>query len=162
MKNTISLHHFINQKLLLVGVGNVLKRDDGVGVYITNNLEQTDFIYPLTVEVSIENYIGKINQSNANLLILIDAMDLKKKPGYWNILPIQNISGFTTHTHNITLDKVAELFRHKTYVLGIQPENIQLGEGLTSRVKESADSIIQQIASLFPNKVFEKQIFRYK
>ena len=156
MKHPISLDHFKNQTLLLVGIGNVLKKDDGVGVYITNNIEHTDFIHPLTVEVSIENYIGKINQIDTHLLILIDAMDFRKAPGYWKILPIQHISGFTTHTHNITLDKVAELFRHKTYVLGIQPENIQLGEGLTSSVEESAHKIIQQLYSLFPKEVIEK------
>jgi len=156
MKHPITLDHFKNQTLLLVGVGNVLKKDDGVGVYITNNIAHTDFIHPLTVEVSIENYIGKINQIDAHLLILVDAMDFRKAPGYWKILPIQHISGFTTHTHNITLDKVAALFRHKTYVLGIQPENIQLGEGLTSSVEKSAHKIIQQLYSLFPKEAIEK------
>ena len=35
--------------------------DDGVGVYISRRIKNRGNISSLTVEVSIENYIGKIN-----------------------------------------------------------------------------------------------------
>ena len=42
--------------------------DDGVGVYISKRIKTTDNISSLTVEVSIENYIGKINSLNPDIL----------------------------------------------------------------------------------------------
>lgn len=139
------LKDIIKKQVLCIGIGNVLKRDDGVGVYISHGITEKGYPNVLTVEVSIENYIGKINSLNKEVLVLIDSMDFKEFPGYWNILSVENLFGHTTNTHNITLDKVSELFNAKTYVLGIQPKNINFGENLTPEVKQSADRIIEQI-----------------
>ncbi len=142
------LNDLKGKKIVFVGVGNVLKQDDGVGVYITQNIEQTEKIQALTVEVSIENYIGKINSLQPDSLILVDAMDFSREPGYVNLLPIEKITGYTTNTHNITLDKVSELFNSQVYILGIQPKTISFGEGFSRELKDSADSVISEINAL--------------
>ena len=142
-------------KLVFVGIGNVLKRDDGVGVYITNRIKKRPNVIPLTVEVSIENYINKINRLNSDLLILVDCMDFRENPVYWNIVPVERLAGQMTNTHNLSLGKVSELFNARAYVLGIQPKNIEFGENLSPEIKEKADQLInlinkQPIISLFP------------
>lgn len=141
-------HQFKHKKLLCAGIGNQLRRDDGVGVYITRNLVHSEYICPLCVEVSIENYIGRINQTYADFLLLIDSMDLNKQPGHWELLPIEKVQGITTNTHNVSLDKVSELFNKQTYILGIQPGDLNFGEEMTDEVKKSADTIINQIQSI--------------
>ena len=50
-----------NKKILFAGVGNVLRSDDGVGVYIVSAIRSHDNISTIIVETSIENYISKIN-----------------------------------------------------------------------------------------------------
>ena len=133
------------QKILMAGIGNVLKRDDGVGVYITQHLHHTSRLQGISVEVSIENYIGKINSLAPDVLILIDCMDLQAQPGHWELLPAEKIRGHTTNTHNISLDQVCELFHSRVYILGIQPMDISLGENLTPMVKKTADALIAKI-----------------
>jgi len=147
MNDTI-FQQFKHKQILCAGIGNQLRRDDGVGVYITRNLTHTEFICPLCVEVSIENYIGRINQTYADYLLLIDSMDFNERPGYWNLLPIEKVQGITTNTHNVSLDKVSELFNKQTYILGIQPGNLNFGEEMTDEVKRSADNIINQIQNI--------------
>lgn len=127
---------------LFVGIGNVLKKDDGVGVYVSKNIREKKKNGSLTVEVSIENYIGKINMLNPDILVLIDAMDLQKTPGNFAIRPVEEITGYTTNTHNISLDKVAELFNSKVFILGIQPLSVGFGEGMSKEVKKTADHLI--------------------
>ncbi len=61
-----------DRSILFVGIGNVLKSDDGAGVYISRNIRKRGNISSLTVEVSIENYIGKINSLDPDILVLID------------------------------------------------------------------------------------------
>ena len=51
-----------DKRILFVGIGNLLKKDDGVGVYISSGIYNKLNIEALTVEVSLENYIGKINR----------------------------------------------------------------------------------------------------
>lgn len=143
-----TLGAFKNKKTLFIGIGNVLKSDDGVGVYISNNIQNLKNISALTVEVSIENYIGKINKLNSDVLILLDCMDFQKSPGYWDILPVSRLTGHTTNTHNISLEKISEFFNAQAYILGIQPRYITFGEHLSAEVKMAANSIIEQINRL--------------
>ncbi len=143
-----SLSFLLNQKnkiILFAGIGNVLRSDDGAGVYICKGIIPDENIYTLIVEVSIENYIKKINDLNPDILILVDCVNFNKEPGYSDLLPIDKIVDFTTNTHNISLKRVAEFFKMEVLVLGIQPASVSFGENITKEVKESADNIIQSI-----------------
>lgn len=134
-----------DKRILFVGIGNLLKMDDGVGVYISSNIKQTDTVSSLTVEVSIENYIGKINSLNPDILVLIDCVDLKSKPGTYKLLSINKIQDLTFNTHNISLKKISDFFSMPVFVLGIQPEKIAFGENISYLVKNVADIIINRI-----------------
>ena len=134
-----------NQKILFVGIGNVLKSDDGVGVYISERIKTTFKKSALTVEISIENYIGKINALNPDLLVLIDCMEMNQPPGYFRILDVNNISDTTSNTHNISLKQLGKFFNMPVFVLGIQPQYIDFGEILSDAVRKSADSILDLI-----------------
>ncbi len=134
-----------NKKKLFVGIGNVLKSDDGVGVYISNKIKESFDIQKLTVEVSIENYIGKINSLNPDVLILLDCVDYGKSAGYVELLPAEKVKDFTLNTHNISLKRISELFKMPVYILGIQPENVQFGENISKTVLESANKLINKI-----------------
>ena len=134
-----------DKKILFVGIGNLLKMDDGVGVYISKRIKQRNTISSLTVEVSIENYIGKINSLNPDILILIDCVDMKSAAGTFKLLKLNQIHDLTFNTHNISLKRLSEFFRMQVYILGIQPEKIDFGENISYLVKDVADKIIKQI-----------------
>ncbi len=134
-----------DNKLLFVGLGNLLKKDDGVGVYISNRIKPEGNYRVLTAEVSIENYIGKINSLRPDILILVDCADLKSPPGTCRLMPINTIEDMTFNTHNISLKRVSEFFRMPVYILGIQPENVDFGETLSKIVINVADKIIKLI-----------------
>lgn len=136
-----------DKKLLFVGIGNLLKTDDGVGVYITRQLRDSGNISALTVEVSIENYIGKINSLKPDILILVDCMDLGLTAGSHKLLPADKIRDLTFNTHNISLKQISDLFSMPVFILGIQPEKVCFGENLSYLVKEEANKIIDAINS---------------
>lgn len=143
-----SLKELNLQKTLFVGIGNVLKKDDGAGVYITCQLDQYKSVRTLTVEVSIENYIGKINTLNPETLVLVDSVDFGEEAGCYKLLPLGDIRDVTVNTHNISLNKVAELFDANTIlILGIQPAALGFGEQMSDVVQSSADKIIRQISN---------------
>jgi hydrogenase 3 maturation protease len=133
------------KKVLFVGIGNLLKRDDGAGVYISRKIKNSGHISALTVEVSIENYIGKINSMNPDILVLIDCVDMKSPPGTYKLLPVGIVRDLTFNTHNISLSRLSEFFRMPVYLLGIQPKKIDFGEEISYIVMNVADKIIQMI-----------------
>ncbi len=133
------------KKILFVGIGNVLKHDDGVGIYICDQIIEKPPIQKLSVELSIENYIGKINAIKPDVLVLIDSVLLGKQAGYADLIPVEQLIDRTSHTHNISLNKIGKLFHMPVEMLGIEPSKISFGEGLTPVVKNTADEIISYI-----------------
>jgi len=142
------LKNLLSQKdktILFAGIGNLLKSDDGVGVYISSGIENRGSITSLSAEVSIENYIGKINSLNPDILVIIDCVDLQSKPGTCRLLKPEETADITFNTHNISLKKLSDFFAMPVYILGIQPEKVDFGEKISYLVKEIADKIIQLI-----------------
>ena len=134
-----------SHRLLFIGVGNVLKRDDGVGVIITQGIIEKPGILALTVEVSIENYIGKINSLEPDEIVIIDCMELGGSPGAYRLMGLENVEDITFNTHNISLGKLGDFFHYPTYVLGIQPASIEFGDYLSPPVSSSAKEIVYLI-----------------
>jgi len=131
-----------NKKKLFVGIGNVLKCDDGIGVYISQRIRSAPDILVLTVETSIENYIGKINSIDPDILILLDAVDMGASPGTIKTMSINQIHDLTFNTHNISLARFSEFFRMEIYIVGIQPEKVEFGEKISYIVHNEADRLI--------------------
>jgi hydrogenase 3 maturation protease len=133
------------KNLLFIGVGNVLKQDDGVGVVISRQIEERPNIRSLTVEVSMENYIGKINSMEPEELVILDCMELGEKPGFYRLLALNQVEDRTFNTHNISLGRLEDFFEYPVYVLGIQPLSINFGDQLSPPVAQTARRIIAQI-----------------
>lgn len=134
-----------NRRILFVGIGNVLRQDDGAGVYIGNRIGETDLINVITPEVSIENYIGKINSIPHDLMVLIDCTDTGSPPGSYDLFPIEQVADLTFNTHNISLKRISEFFRKEALILAIQPQTIAFGENLSYLVLEACNEIVELI-----------------
>lgn len=130
--------------ILIIGIGNPLRSDDKVGLFICDNLKETNKIKTLKIESSIERYIFTINRLKNDAIIMIDAADIRKEPGKFDLIEIEKFTDTTWHTHNVSLKKIASQFLQKTtWILGIQPQSISIGENLTSKVKKTAKLIIK-------------------
>lgn len=136
-----------DKRILFVGIGNLLKKDDGVGAYISSGIFKKAKRDVLTVEVSLENYIGKISNIDPDILVLIDCVEMGSAAGTCKLMSVNKIEDLTFNTHNISLRRISEFFTMPVFLLGIQPEKIDFGENLTYLVKEEADKIISYINS---------------
>ena len=135
-------------KILYVGVGNRLKSDDAIGIYICERLEISKQKEVLIVEAGIEKFVGKINSLAPDILVLVDCTDFNKKPGYINLFPVSEIPDNTFHTHTISLGRISEFFEMKTYILGIQPDFVGFGEDISPQVMEQANELISFLNNL--------------
>ena len=134
--------------MLFIGVGNVLKSDDGAGVVISRHIVERPNIRSLTVEVSIENYIGKINSMEPGEIVILDCMELGADPGESRIVALADVEDVTFNTHNISLGRLVDFFNYPTYILGIQPLTLVFGDKLSPPVLKSVNRIISQINQL--------------
>ena len=134
-----------DRTILFVGIGNLLRQDDGAGVYISNRIRERKNIRVITAEASIENYIGKINSTKHDLLVLIDCANMQRPPGTWDLILPEQVNDLTFNTHNISLNKLSGFFKKEVMILAIQPETVAFGENLSYIVLEACRRIIELI-----------------
>jgi hydrogenase 3 maturation protease len=136
------------KKVLIIGIGNRLKGDDGVGSIIAEKLKEKireENLFVIDAENAPENYTGKIKEISPELLLIIDAVDFNSYPGDFKIFEINEIKDTTVSTHNFSISLLKKFIKvDEIYLLGIQPENISFGENLSERVKKSVEKIIEK------------------
>lgn len=99
---------YVKKRVLILGVGNVLFGDDGFGPaaaeYVLNNCRVPDDVYVMDVGISAGDILFNIalSQVKPKKIIVLDAVDLKRKPGEVfelsiDDLPANKMSDFSMH-----------------------------------------------------------------
>ncbi|OQX82575.1 MAG: hypothetical protein B6D53_04285 [Candidatus Omnitrophica bacterium 4484_49] len=136
------------KKILFVGIGNRFKGDDGFGVVLTqrlNNYKKENLFFIQCEEVP-ENYLIKIVELQPDVIVFVDTIYEKDlSPG--KILLLEEVNSFLSiSTHAGSLKTIIEFLKlqglnFKSYVLGVVPENVDLGEGVSPGVERAINEI---------------------
>ncbi|GAI46328.1 unnamed protein product [marine sediment metagenome] len=152
-------------KEVVLGIGNTLKSDDGIGIYIVERIDkyleevrrgagQAKFIGARRKVIAIncgttpENYTSIIRRHNPDRLILVDAAEMGLTPGSYRIIPPEKIEVMHLSTHSMALSflilYISDLCKDIVLV-GIQPEKMDFGTELSSAVRRSGDRVANLI-----------------
>jgi len=147
------------QKVLVIGIGNEYRSDDGVGLVVAREIHKK-----LVPSVTVKEESGEgaalmdLWQGYQNVII-VDAVSSGAKPG--TIFKIDaNIEMipakfFHYSTHAFSLTEAIELARTmntlppKLLVYGIEGANFSAGVDISPPVKEAANQVIEQIVGEF-------------
>ena len=143
MKN--ELKNIVKGKIVIVGIGNILRGDDSFGPVLIEKLNNNVNAVCIDAGSAPENYAGKIIKENPDTILIVDIVHLDLKPGDWQILRKEDIvkSGFTTHdlSPSMFIEYIESQTDAEIYMLGIQPQNIIMGEEMSDIVKNTLDEI---------------------
>ncbi len=139
------------EKLLVVTVGNTLRSDDGVGVYIFDQIKNCkENIIILNADSKPENIIDQAIQVQPQKVVIIDAADFGGRAGEVRLIKKADIQNISLSTHSFSLNIIARIIEEETEAevlfLGIQPRSVRLGEKLSKSVKKAAEKIIAWIS----------------
>ena len=148
------LNHLRGSKTVILGVGHILKGDDGVGPLICENLKGRVSALVLDAGTVPENYVRPIVQAVPENLLIVDAIDFGDKPGAVRVCRPDEISDFAFSTHTLSLHLFVDILRKdiaiNVFLLGIQPGNMRLGESASPPVWESVQMLTGMLGDLFP------------
>ncbi len=134
-------------KTLILGIGNTLLTDEGVGIHVLYALEDSFAADPdvtlLDGGTLSFTLAGPIEEADA--LIVVDAANLRSAPGTWRLLAGEDMDQFlmsnrkaSVHEVGLTdLRAIAILAGHwpeRRAMLAIQPEVVDWGEQPTADV----------------------------
>lgn len=141
----------------LVGVGNPLRRDDGVGPWIAGAVRERAIGTRLSVvdaQDVPENFVPGIARSDCRSVVFIDAVAAEGAPGTVVFGPLAEFGeaeSFSTHKLALSFSaKFLEAAGKAVFLLGIVPADLTFGEGLTAEVGRAAASVRDLILRALP------------
>lgn len=142
-------------KTIILGIGNSLKGDDGAGPLICSQLQDADTSADVIDAGTVpENYIQPIIKKAPQNLLIIDAIDFGVPPGVVRIFKPEELSSLVISTHTLSprllVDMVCKSIEVDVYFIGIQPAQTQLGQPLTSQVKQTVQELTDMLVKIFP------------
>ncbi len=136
-----SLSNKLKGRVLILGVGNPFRGDDGAGPYLIERLRGQVDTTLLNCEEVPENFLGTIVENRPNSVLIIDAIDFGLSPGAAALLEEDELEGVKGLTHHAPLHLFMKCVKAETgakiVVLGIQPQSIELGSEISKKVKET-------------------------
>jgi hydrogenase maturation protease len=141
-------------KTLVVGMGNLLYRDEGIGVHVIQAMEKMEIpphIELLDIGTSTMDLISYLKE--VKKLIVIDAMKAGGTPGtIYKCKPedLMPKNGGPISLHEIGLLETLSMAKKmhleiETVIVGVEPEIIDWGMELTDEVRSRIPSIIEAV-----------------
>jgi hydrogenase 3 maturation protease len=143
------------KKVVLAGIGNPIRTDDYVGLYIVEQLrgKLPENICLLEAETVPESYLLDIEEFHPSHVLLIDAAFLGLKPGEASLVDpvnIEDYSAVTTHLLPLRIfcGYIKQATGAKIASLLIEPKSMEFGEGLTVEVQAAAERLTKALINL--------------
>lgn len=146
---------------LVLGIGNTLLSDEGVGVHAIHHLQQahrellnTEFVDGGTLSFTLAGHIEQ-----ARNLIVIDAVQLNTAPGSVHTFVGDEMDRFLSHNRKRSVHEVSlmdllsiatltgQLPAHRA-LIGIQPQEIDWGEQPSAAVAAAIPVACAQVVAL--------------
>jgi hydrogenase 3 maturation protease len=137
----------LKTKIAILGIGNRLKRDDGAGSILAENLSLRG-LTSFDSAVVPENFTGALRKAAPDTLIIVDACAMGLKPGEFRKIALKRIDDedtFSSHSPGIIelISYIGE-FIPEIIFIGIEPESMDFGEGLNPEVQDGI-KILEEI-----------------
>ncbi len=145
------------EKLIVLGVGNELKCDDGVGPYIIKklkeeNIEDENRLLFINAETVPENFTGKIRKEKPTHLIIVDACLMDGEPGDMKIVNKHDFANIGISTHSMSLSFFVRYLEKDTdfgiIFVGIEPESMDYADKPTPKVEGAANNFINTLKGI--------------
>jgi len=147
------------ERVAVLGIGNPLRRDDAVGLEIVKMLRgrASRKVRLLECETVPENFTREVREFRPTHVLMIDAAQLGAEPGEARLVPPERILGMFLSTHAIPLSLLTEVIKQsidaEVMILGVQPKEIEFGEGLTPELRRASKRIVSILVRIMKESV---------
>ncbi len=141
---------------LILGVGNTLYGDDGLGVRVAEELTRHNLPAGVAVEVAAVSGINLVLRMDGwKRVIIIDAVQMGEKPGAWRRFRAEDVRYFAggqgLSLHETGVAQALELAEalgklpEEVLIYGVEPERLEISEELSPPVQAAIPEIIKHI-----------------
>lgn len=144
------------ERIALIGLGNILLSDEGIGVHVTNTIKQR-YTFSPGVEIIDGGTMGldllPLFEGRDKILI-VDAVDFGREPGHIGMIEnddIPSVINSKLSVHHIGLSdvlfasKLMGILPSEICLIGIQPKSLDVGLDMTDEIKEKIEALMNLI-----------------
>ncbi|MBN2689238.1 MAG: hydrogenase maturation protease [Gammaproteobacteria bacterium] len=141
-----------NQNTIIIGVGNPMRSDDGIGVRVIEKYRANDSSAAIiNGGTDALNLIDSIKQYPK--AIIIDAVRMNTEPGTIKVFSPKDakiIQNDSLSTHGLGLAEMLVFLKEldiktKITIIGIEPEDISYGDVLSATIEQQIPTVINLI-----------------
>jgi hydrogenase 3 maturation protease len=149
------LNKLHDSSALILGIGNILKGDDGAGPLVCRQLEAAKISAGLIDAGTVpENYIQRIIKKAPSTLVVIDAIGFGAEAGTIRIFEPAQLNSLVVSTHTLSprlfIDVIRRSIQLEVYFIGIQPAHTRLGQPASAAVSNAIDKLSAVLMEVFP------------
>jgi hydrogenase maturation protease len=145
---------FIVKKILVLGVGNILLSDEGVGVWVIKKMQEVELPEDVelldggTAGLNLLNYI-----EGREKLIVIDCLMAEDKAGSVYRFRLEDLTTpaeMITSLHQVGIREILNILsqtspKPETVIIGIVPETTAVNMGLSAEVEAVIPKVIELV-----------------
>lgn len=145
------------QRILICGLGNKLKRDDGIGPFVIEELEKRALPKNVSlIDFGTSGFKTALKIGSYDRVIFIDAIKRDKQPGQVyrttlskeDLVNSPSLASFAISLHESDLERILataaliDNYPKEVIILGCEPKDLSFGLSLSREVKKAASKII--------------------
>jgi hydrogenase maturation protease HycI len=135
----------IHGSVVIMGIGNPGRGDDGVGSLVARRISNVPGARVIDAQDVPEDYLGLIVRQKPDTVVLIDSVDLDSAPGSIALLDKDQMAGYWPSTHRAPVSLLMDYLQRETqaliFLIGIQPRQTDFLEPMSEEVFSSAAHI---------------------
>jgi hydrogenase maturation protease len=145
----------LRKRVIVLGVGNELLSDEGVGIHVVRELEKMKIPHEIEILEGGTDGFGLIHIiTEADRLIVVDSLKGGSKPGTIYKFNIEDVPAtpdlFKTSVHQIGILEVINLSSligktPETTVIGVEPKSISTSMELSEEVEKKIPRVIELV-----------------
>jgi hydrogenase 3 maturation protease len=145
--------------VLVLGVGNSLNGDDGIGPYVATRVAAAcsaggegargksgpGAVIALDCGTTPENYTAVVRRERPDVLVIVDAASMGLAPGEIRLIPPERIDVLTLSTHSIPLSLFITYIKgvaSAVKLVGVQPVQMLFGQPLSDVTREAGETLV--------------------
>lgn len=155
------------KKRAIIGLGNTLRRDDGIGIVVLESLLKFYRVEGLDyLDFGSASFDLVHRMRDYEAVLLIDGIDAGRPFAELKIFQLKDaayaLGGASLSTHGFNVQMLFELYKRlhiktRIYIAGIQVKDVSYGEGLTGELRQRQEHLTKEVSRFIDKTLCEKK-----
>lgn len=154
------------KQMMVLGIGNILMGDDGIGVYLVRDLSRSNQNRDVEFVVGETDVHYCVEMTRmCKRLIIVDAVMTGKEPGEITVFPWKNgdrhEKGISMHNLHFLEEAAHMSCSWEGIIIGVESKTVSFQLGLSSPLQEKYSDILGKVSNIIRGYYIHNQNFLY-